>query len=596
MHAVIFRILAVAALLGGLSACSSPLDEPRKQALETMARQAAAADVALTSRPDLTTVAVLDFDRQADRTQHMRRPVCDGYCLRLLYTGEATTVISGTAMVLAPAACADMLAARAANRIDPRGETAHFDWPTMEKCRNYSDFVRETVPEGAHETPDDIWPQSWQGAGRTYTVMVRAYHLESRAHCPDTKYHDSLADYGRGSAPSPADTEKAVTAAIASGRCLIETPANLNQAASIILFEDDEQNNSDPHGPLRDTRFEAVHVTVFGPGKHILYRHTRSDYSYLPVLAPAAYFDDASFFATASSEKTTLIDRLRTDVGLKLAEVKTAPIDLRAALSRAVDDPELTFISSAWTMVPDYLNDLKTRPPEKADLTLLAHLIRDGRPTVQLRDLDDLVVARPEIAAAVSGPLLDALNGFGYKVRENGVPWLTGNDEERRMIGAAGGEHDDLFNAGLERVAHIDTAFAKLPDAALSDHLPAYEKLIGEPNRLSLVPDAAVHMNLLPPALAVSRLRPLITDGSHDATHRTLRIAALRAACRMGDAARPLLPELKAVIAAAPVQDHNMHYDMADVYAADIAARALSHFEPGTPQTNTDPALCSRGV
>ena len=593
MHATILRILAVMAALSMLAACSSPLDAPRKIALEDLARQAAADDVPLKSRPDLTTVAVLDFDRDAERTQYMHRPVCNGYCLRLLYSGEATTVISGTALGLNPTACEDQLAEVENLRTAPGRPPHPIDWPAVEKCQRLQDFTRK--PGDARDT-DDVRPQTWSSSQRSYTVMVRAYHLETRAHCPDTKYHDSLADYGRDSSPATADTEKAVTAAIASGRCLIETPANLDQAGSVILFEHEEQNNSDAHGPMRDTRFEAVHVTIFGRDKQILYRHTRADYSYLPVLAPASSFDDASFFASASTEKSSLIDHLRSDVGLKLAEVTAAPVDLRAALSRALDDPELTFISSAWTMVPDYLNELKTRAPEKADLDLLARLVRDGRPTVQLRDLGDLAAARPEIAAAVSGPLLDALNGFGYKVTEKGVPWFTGNDEERRMISASGSDHDDLLNAGLERVGYVDRTFAQLPDAALSGHLPAYEKLIGDPQRLMLVPDAAVHMNLLPPQRAVPRLRVLIADTNTEIAHRQLRVAALRAACRMGDDARPLLPELKVVVAAAPVPDRKMDYDVEEVLAGDIAARILAHFEPGTPQSNTDPELCTRGI
>jgi hypothetical protein len=594
-------MLAGFVLLPLLAACSSPLDIPRRHALEAMAKAAAADDVALTVQPDLSTVAVLESDWQSERSTDVRPSTCNGYCLRLLYSGEARTVISGFAIPFDPALCASLQRRydRILNAFPSRGGLTEADHAQIQKCRAFRPFTKDLAGKDANSPADDA-PQVWRdGANRTYVVRLRAYHIERRDACPDAHLYDSWKEQSSG--PQPPGYKWAddlANAAIASGQCLIEAPASLDQASAIILFSHDARDNDRPHGPLRDTRFDARHVTIYGgaAGRPILYRHTISRYSYLPVLAPASTFDSATFFAEASTEKASLLDHLRRDVGLKLADIASVDIDLRAAMSRALDDPALTFTSSRWNLVTDYLAMLKDPPGATVgenDARLLGRLVRDGRPTVQLRGLDEIVKSNPQIADILAGPLLDALDAVPYAVTDSGHPYFTGDTEERRKIAAAGPGHDDLINGGGGRTYVIEAAVEALPDAAVARHLAVYQSLVKDPNRLLLIPRATVHLGVLPQARALPMLRSYIGDASREMGHQDRRLAALRAACRMGDGAQPLLPDIKAYLASVPSGDTDVRTAM----SKEIADLIVSRFGPPpyAPVDKGQPA-CDRGT
>lgn len=577
-----FQLLAMACVVMSVAACSSPLDNPRRTALEDRARQAAATDMSLQLKPDLTLPAFLEVDYQGQDGQRVRQPACGGYCLRLLYSGEAKTVISGFAIRAPQSDCAALRQARQDYHDGKikRLDFTHSEWDQVQSCDRLDKFM-----SGVTDTDP---PRLWRGegnAGRPYVVWARAYHVEKRKTCPGTLHTDTLQAYPNTAGDRKgASADTAADQNIAAGQCLIETPVNLDTASAIFVFSYEDEDIYDKKSPMRDTRFNASQLTVYGTattGRKVIYRHTISHYAYLPVLAPGASFDSASFDIEKSSEPTRLLDHVRSDLALKLAEVPVAQVDYREAVTNALDNSDLDFISPNWNIVRDYLAALKAKGRntlEPQDARLMARLIADRRVTVQLRDLEDIVRANPQAGPILAGPLLTELNAFPYKVLPNGSIQRLGNDEERQLLARQGGDHDDLLNAGSDRLGDLAAGLAALDDDSLRTHLPLYRQLADNPYRRRFYPSLVEHMNLLPPDEVLPTLRGLITPETVETPDHSrqdyLRLSALRAACRMGDSAASLLPDVIGFLKSTSEPEN----DGANAGSAEIAWAMLDHF------------------
>jgi hypothetical protein len=575
------HLLLLACVMTGVAACSSPLDTPRKAALEARARQAAAGDMALQTKPDLGRPAFFEVDYESQRTQTLRQPVCGGYCLRLLYSGEAKTVISGFAIPRDRDCAALQKAAEEyhEDKIKTLGFTSR-DWTQLDACerqKKFTDGVTATDP-----------PRLWRGdaqRGPSYLVWARAYHIEKRASCPGTLHADTLRGYPnvQGNSPLP-DADAAADKTIAAGQCLIETPVDVDTATSVFLFSFENADNNDKNSPMRDTTFSSYQLTVYGAaaaGRPVIYRHTVSDYAFLPALAPAAYFDSASFYVQGSSEPKSLLDHLRSDIGLKLADVSVAQVDLGEAVAHALDNPDLDFTSPNWNIVSDYLAALKGKGPgtlDAGDARLIARLIADRRVTVQLRDLADIVKANPQAGATFAAPLLTAMNTFPYKASPDGYAQLLGNDEERSLLARQGGNNRDLLNAGLDRLDFIAAGLAALDDDSVRTQLPLYRRVVDDRYRIQLYPTLVEHMNLLAPGEALPVLHGLVTASPEERQWQSFqdarRLSAFKAACRMGDAGAPLLPDAVAFLKTASAPENNGD----NAGSAEIAWTILAHF------------------
>ncbi len=465
-----------------------------------------------------------------------------------------------------------------ADRIKTLGFSSR-DWTQLDACQRLQKFTAGVT--------DADPPRLWRGAagtGPSYLVWARAYHIEKRKSCPGTAHADTLRTYPNArDTRALADADAAADTNIAAGQCLIETPVDVDAASAVFLFSYDHTDTDGKASSMRDTTFSAYQLTVYGAaaGRPVIYRHTVSDYAYLPVLAPAAYFDSASFFVQGASEPRSLLDHVRGDIGLKLADVAVAKVDLGEAVSNALDNPDLDFTSRNWNIVRDYLMALKAKPAgtlDDSDARRLARLINDRRVTIQLRDLADVIKANPQAGPTVAGPLITVMNTFPYKALPDGVAQLLGNDEERSLLARQGGDHRDLLNAGDERLEFIAAGLAALDDASVRTQLPLYRKLVEDRYRTRLFPTLVEHMNVLKPGEAVPTLHGLLTESPGDKQWQSYqdarRMSAFRAACRMGDEAAPLVPDAVAFLKAASAPET----DGDNAMSAEIAWAILAHF------------------
>ena len=579
--------LAVLLIVHLLAACSSPLDIGRRAALQREANVAASEDTPLQGRPDLDMPAFLESNGR----EALDPPTCNGYCMRLLYSGEAKTVISGFAVPNDREDCDDLL--------DQRAD----EWRKTHPSQKVPDYILRScgwLSYSLHQLTGEPRPVAWHDSSRDqrpYLVWANAYHLERRKSCPNVSHFDSWGGgfdrAVRGRETTSDDTF--VDHNIAAGLCLIEAPADLRQASSIFLFSHSDTTTHANNGNRRDSSSTHFHLTVYGEaakGRLILYRHTISTYSYLPVLAPSGTFDSATFDVSTETEKSGFVDHLRGEIGLKLADVPNVAFDPRQAIAAALDDKTLDFTSSKWKLVRDYLASLKARGPgqvDDADAILIGRLISDGRTTIQLRDLPEIIKSNPQAGDILAGPLLDALNRFPYALDGHSGPHVPWGDDERQRIAAAGPGHDELINAGLTRLDDLDASAAILPDRSVAQHLDVYRKIVADPDRTLFIPKVVNHLNVLPPTEAIPILRRFIDDRGSDRNQDALTLSAMQATCRMGPRGEALLPDVSAYLVAAAKTNAGPYADMTEEAAWATLdnfdrARALAQAPDAKPQ------------
>lgn len=566
-------LIAIIALV--IAACSFVVDRSREAKLRNKARQAAAGDMPLHIRPDLSLPAFLEIDYDGQWRTKPHQPLCGGYCLRLLYTGEAKTVISGFAIPDPEPGCIKLSKGEAFRKRDFKSQL----WLPLDTC--------ETLDLTLSEIKDSDPPIFWRGEddnGQAYIVWARAYHVEKRKHCPGTHYADTLLAFPNNlkhDEDLALNTELMVGHHIAANQCLIETPIDIEAASAIFLFSYHSEENNDRKSWMHDTSITSKQLTVYGPASAkwpVIYRHTVSYYSFLPALAPTDSFDNLSFDVEKSSERKSLLDHVRSDFGFVLGNLPDAQIDLKEAVVNALDNPDLDFTSPNWKIVPDYLTSLKAKGQnglDHQDASILAGLIADPRVTIQLRDLKDVIRLNPQAAPVLAEPLLKALDVFPYEVLSDGGAQLLGQQEDLRLLSQRSDFNDDLINAGSDRLDHIAAGLAALDDKGVMTQLPLYRKLVGDRFRKYFYPSIVEHMNLLAPDEALPSLRRMIMPTSEERSHQIhpdqLQESALKAACRMGDKAAPLLPDVTRFLKSVPSENDNSK-------SAEIAWAMLAHF------------------
>ncbi|MDV6330003.1 hypothetical protein [Asticcacaulis sp. 201] len=569
------QLIAVSSIIIGMTACSSPLDNPRRSELQNMAREASAKDMLLQGKVDLSLPAFLEIDIDGTGRNRVRLPACGGYCLRLLYSNEAKTVISGFAVPAPPLDCAPLVEARRNLRA---GKIKELNFTPEE---SEQDAACEYIDKFLAGVTDADRPLIWRpdpNAAQRYLVWARAYHIEKRKSCPGTAHTDTLRSFYSGSENTGANADEAADKNIAAGLCLIETPVKLDASSAIFLFSSENKSIDDKKSPMRDTRFSSNQLTVYGAasmGRPVIYRHTISEYSYLPVLAPSESFDSATFFVSSVSEPVRLVDHVRSDIGLKLSDVPPAQVDYREAVKNALDNRDLDFMSPNWNVVREYLVALKAKGPNtlgRSDAQLIARLIADRRVTIQLRGLEDIIKNNPQAGPVLVRPLLTVLNASSPEADK------LSDSEERKMISERGDEHRELYNAGGIKLDHVADGIAALDDNAIRTQLPLYRQLVGNQQHIRSHASIVEHLNLLPSAESLPILRNLITPLPAARTDRSFegygRLSALRAACRMGDDAAPLVPEVVRFLKST-YEPGNVGEHYAD---ADIAWAILAHF------------------
>ncbi len=343
-----FIACAFAIFVGG---CDTPADGPRRAELKSQVELQLSQDTPLTSRLDLSRPAILE-ELQGSMDADRALPACNGYCLRLLYTGEAKVVLSGYVVD------AEVLRRR--------------------------NLTRET------------WPEAY---GDSYILF--AYHLEKRDLCPEADYRESetASSFTRTNRPMGEGAEHMAYLQIAAGNCLIGKPATVQEASTIITLTQTRWDGG-------DMWLTAYSVTAYVPNGLELdrrYRKTVAHATFRQAIAPSWWSP-----TTTVSDPRTGPDFLRQDLGLRLEDIPAADIDLGAKVGDLLADKAIEAKSPRWKILQDYLRRLaETKSLTPEDVEMLRRILADPRTTENLSyHLSDITRRHGEQAAPLAEPML----------------------------------------------------------------------------------------------------------------------------------------------------------------------------------------------
>jgi hypothetical protein len=252
------------ALCLGLTACGAPYG--LKQTAEAMTPS----EIPLTAPLNLAKPAIIETNYLSER-----EPSCNESCIRLLFNGQAKSVISGFA-VTPPASSSNWLG---------KGP----------------------------DSPDKL-----------ANIQVRVYHIEHRLSCPPAEFSDSD-DFNRPSSKSDIRSKpvrEIVAVNIASGNCLIGVSAYLSDATSILIFSDSHWTDNDAHQNIRAKTLTVYNSTAIGAAP--LYRHTVTNLNYYPWPLSSSLNYIGYQGANLRSEKRLWPDIVASDLRFGVTDLPTA--------------------------------------------------------------------------------------------------------------------------------------------------------------------------------------------------------------------------------------------------------------------------------
>jgi len=361
-HLSLTPLFAIAILL---PSCSTPHDAATEASLKATAEEMATQDMPLSRPLDLSAPAIIETSYPDAKT-----PSCNGYCLRLLYSGEAKTVISGFA-------------------VTPRAQPV--------------DYTDHRWAAAGPDTPETL-----------LGLQVMAFHLEYRDSCPDAPHHETF-DFHPKNASETAHQQAADKLAdfqIGNENCLIGPPASLSDASAVLIFSDEYRAENTPQGRSH-SHVNATHLTVYEQSNGAfarIYRHTRVTTNYLPDAL--AWLVGLGYYGrTTEWEKRSWPDLMRADLGLKIAEL--TPLDgsqVRVTIERLLADNRVDASSIQWNVVTTYLQGLAaSKQVSEDDIALIGRIVADPRLNRELAYLPQVLMYSHPINGPLARPLLEAI-------------------------------------------------------------------------------------------------------------------------------------------------------------------------------------------
>lgn len=356
------HLFAIAILL---PSCSTRQDAATEASLKAAAEEMAAQDMPLSRPLDMSAPAIIETSYPDAKS-----PSCNGYCLRLLYSGEARTVISGFA-------------------VTPRAQNLNFN--------------------------DDKWASTGPDTPETLKgLQVMAFHLESRDSCPDAPHHETRDFHPENSSQMAQRqfADKMADFQIGNGNCLIATAASLSDASTVLIFSDEYRAGYEQQG-RSDSHVIATHLTIYENSNGAfdrIYRHTRVITNYLPEAM--AWLDGLGYSGrTTEWEKRAWPNIMRADLGLEIAEL--TPLEgsqVRVTIDRLLADDRIDASSNQWNAVTTYLDGLAaSKQVSEDDIALIGRIVADPRLDRELAPLPNVLRYSHPINSPLARPLLEAI-------------------------------------------------------------------------------------------------------------------------------------------------------------------------------------------
>lgn len=399
------------------------------------------------------------------------------------------------------------------------------------------DFCQRALISGAVGTFIVARPQSWPEPD--FSQEGTGYWLEERANCEPRKLRDNTRGY-----PVAQDEPSAAPAMrllMASGKCLVSAPRKVADAEAALFFREMTEgryhrDSLDPfHVPMRATR-----VSWYARENGVLtekLRRTAVEYMTLqaPLIPGLTGGAELRMYAglmrktqkTGASEDSLKLDPLLEALGFDLSIEtesigKTRIASLEAALASA-QAPD----AATQALAADVFKALDT---VDGDFGLAMRLLADARFEVP-DNLHDYVRAAYKRGGKEGAQAMDA---------------YFGRLETTLFPGS--GFADDARTGRLRR---LGSAAKNIPDEHFAREWPRLRKVLAEPlaypgfedviRRAHLAGEAAHGdmLGLLDEAAGAEARKPLRKE------RYNARYYALYAICRMGQAGRPLIPELE---------------------------------------------------
>lgn len=345
--------LIVCAFAVFISGCDTSKDRQRRDDARARAGWEVQQDMPLAGKLDLSRPAFLE-EYPGDIPKDWPVPACNGYCLRLLYSGEANVVLSGY----------------------------------FPSSANLARFIEA----------EDAGPDVHISAANLY-----AYHLEKREVCPETAYHESHNPDGTSFAGQDGrlQMDRLVSLQLAAGHCLIGMPAKLSDASAILAVASSSVWRDDTSVSTRS--LTAYVLTDEGVERRYRKAEAQSWYKrerFPNWLAPSP----------VTIERLDVLDRLRQDVGFALKDVPAANVDFDTTIAKMLADKTIDAKSARWKILPEYFESLsRAKSLTQNDIDRVVQVVTDIRTARHLSGLSYIALRHKAQAAPLAAPMLSIM-------------------------------------------------------------------------------------------------------------------------------------------------------------------------------------------